>query len=198
VATEERIGLELPPGERRTLLRLARAAIHEAIHHDGALQSALAGSDLTADLQQRRGVFVTLKMASGEEASRAAKLRGCIGVMGSSKPLYETVVDTAPRAAFHDPRFPPLTGEELPRVKISLSILSGMKPLADPESVIVGRDGLQLIKGPYRSVFLPQVPVEQGWSRERYLDQLARKAGLPGDGWRGAELSTFEALAFGE
>ena len=58
--------------------------------------------------------------------------------------------------------------------------------------------GLQLVRGPNRSVFLPQVPVEQGWDTARYLEQLALKAGLPKDGWRGAELSTFETINFGE
>jgi AmmeMemoRadiSam system protein A len=190
--------LDLSSAERQKLLTLARASIQEAIRRDGSLKSTLDQTDISPPLMLQHGVFITLKTQAGEAEPKPGKLRGCIGVMDSDKPLYRTVIDTAPKAALEDPRFPPLSEEELNEVAISLSILSRPQKLMNPDDVTVGQDGLQLSKGLYRSVFLPQVATEQGWDRQRYLEQLALKAGLPRDGWRGAELSTFRAVVFGE
>lgn len=181
---------EITDEGRDKLLLLARASIRDAIGHDGSLRTALDGLAITPDLRAKAGLFVTLKIAG--------HLRGCIGVMSSERALFETVIETAPRAAIGDPRFAPLTIEELEEVRLSLSILSPMERLNDLDDLRIGRHGLQLSRGPHRSVFLPQVPVEQGWDIPRYLDQLALKAGLQKDGWRGAELSTFETVSFGE
>lgn len=188
--------LNLPDSERNKLLRLARASIQEAICHDGSLEAELNRVEITPPMLTQHGVFITLK--TGGQGDEPARLRGCIGIMDSSKPLFRSVIETAPKAALEDPRFPQLQAEELPQVTISLSILSDMQKLHSLDELMVGRDGLQLNKGQYRSVFLPQVATEQGWDRERYLEQLALKAGLPSDGWRGAELSTFQAMVFGE
>mgnify|MGYP001820560828 CR=1 FL=1 len=186
--------------DRRSLLRLARSSIRDAIERDGCLARLLDETRITPEMRVRRGLFVTLKSkVDGSGAERAGgRLRGCIGTMSSDRPLYETVIDTAPKAALADPRFPPLTGDELDGVRISLSVLSPMSRIDDIDDLLIGRDGLQLVKGSRRAVFLPQVPVEQRWDRGRYLEQLALKAGLPRDGWRGAELSVFEAELFGE
>jgi AmmeMemoRadiSam system protein A len=190
--------LDISQGDREKLLRLARASISEALGRDGVVRAALSGLVITPEMRVRAGLFVTLKVDAGEGAPPGGKLRGCIGVMSSERPLYETVIETAPRAAIHDPRFPPLTADELDGVRLSLSILSPMEPLAGVEELEIGRHGLQLTRGMHRAVFLPQVPVEQGWDVGRYLEQLALKAGLPQDGWRGAELATFESVNFSE
>lgn len=189
-----------PETDRRKLLRLARGSIRDAIARDGCLARLLGEIRVTPEMRVRRGLFVTLKAkADGSGTGGAAgRLRGCIGTMSSDRPLYETVIETAPKAALADPRFPPLTADELDGVRISLSVLSPMSRIDDPAGLVIGRDGLQLVKGARRAVFLPQVPVEQRWDSRRYLEQLALKAGLPRDGWRGAELSTFEAELFGE
>lgn len=189
-----------PQTDRHALLRLARGSIRDAIKHDGCLARLLDETRVTPEMRVRRGLFVTLKSKiddSGADAA-AGRLRGCIGTMSSDRPLYETVIETAPKAALGDPRFQPLTGDELDGVRISLSVLSPMSRIDNLADLVIGRDGLQLVKGARRAVFLPQVPVEQRWDSRRYLEQLALKAGLPRDGWRGAELSTFEAELFGE
>jgi AmmeMemoRadiSam system protein A len=143
-------------------------------------------------------VFVTLKLPSPGDGPENGVLRGCIGTMTPIDPLHQAVIRTARSAAFGDPRFPPVELEELQRVRISISVLTPMTPIRDASEIVVGRDGVQLERGAHRSVFLPQVPVEQGWSRERYLEQLARKAGLDRDAWRDARLSTFRTESFGE
>jgi len=185
--------LRISDDDQRRLLLLARASIRDAIERDGSLAAALGRTDVSPRMRVQRGLFVTLKTRVP-----AGRLRGCIGTMQSEKPLYETVIETAPKAALHDPRFPPLTREELEGVRISLSVLSPMRALESVDDVVIGRDGLQLVAGPRRAVFLPQVPVEQRWDRRRYLEQLALKAGLDENGWDGAALSRFEAFVFAE
>jgi AmmeMemoRadiSam system protein A len=125
-------------------------------------------------------------------------LRGCIGYMGSREPLYRSVIDVARKSALEDPRFSPLAADELPGVRIEISALTPMRPVAGPEAIVVGRHGVQLVQGARRAVFLPQVAPEHGWDRAALLEHLARKAGLPADGWRGGQFSVFEAEVFGE
>jgi AMMECR1 domain-containing protein len=83
-------------------------------------------------------------------------------------------------------------------VWIGISVLTPMSPVKDWREIVVGRDGVQLRREPYRSVFLPQVATEQGWDRGRLLSQLALKAGLASDGWTSADLFTFQAESFAE
>jgi AmmeMemoRadiSam system protein A len=138
------------------------------------------------------GAFVTLH--------RGGKLRGCIGRMTASLPLAETVHAMALEAAFGDPRFPPLEAEELGSCHIEISALSPMEDCPDPRQVKVGIHGLYLIHRGRAGVLLPQVPVEQGWNLDEYLDYICVKAGLPPHSYDepGARLLTFTALVFGE
>jgi AmmeMemoRadiSam system protein A len=103
-------------------------------------------------------------------------------------------------AAFGDPRFPPLSKDELPLCDIEISALSPMEKCADPRSVKVGVHGLYLIYHGRAGVLLPQVPVEQGWDLDQYLDYICVKAGVPPKSYEapGAELLTFTAVVFGE
>jgi AmmeMemoRadiSam system protein A len=184
---------DIPRPAQTILLRLARLSIQEAISKDGSLRELLSSLEPSPPLLLTAGLFVTLKEARDER-----RLRGCIGTMSSTDPLYETVIATAPKAALEDPRFPPLAPDELPSVSISLSVLSPLQPLGELEDLVIGRDGLQLERGAHRAVFLPQVAPEQGWDRQQLLERLAMKAGLHKDGWRKARLSTFRARLFGE
>lgn len=181
------------------MLGLARAAIGERLFSDGRLDRALRQTDRSEGLQRRNGLFVTLKHPAREGGpSTEPVLRGCIGTMESSKPLYREVIDTAPKAAFEDPRFVPLAREEFDAVVISVSVLTPMARVAGWREIVIGRDGVQLVRGRHRSVFLPQVAQEQRWDHRRLLTQLSLKAGLEPDGWRTGELFTFQAESFGE
>jgi AmmeMemoRadiSam system protein A len=143
------------------------------------------------------GAFVTLhkRVRTGK-----ADLRGCIGRMASPDPLEKTVRIMASEAAFGDPRFPPLSGVEWPACDIEISVLSPMELCADPQQVRVGVHGLYLTLGGRAGALLPQVPVEQGWNREEYLDYICVKAGLPPRAFEdtAARLYTFTAIVFGE
>ena len=101
-------------------------------------------------------------------------------------------------AAFHDPRFLPVSPEEAPGLEVEISVLSPLRPIA-PEEVVVGRHGLVVSRGSYRGLLLPQVAVENGWNAATFLEQTCLKAGLPTDAWQhGAILQGFVAEVFGE
>jgi len=189
-------GAKLSEAERGSLLRLARVAIGERLFSDGRLDAALRALRPTRPLTRPAALFVTLRERIGADA--AQRLRGCIGVLEPILPLYQEVVHTAPKAAFEDPRFPPLTADELDAVTIELSILGPLTRVASPEQITIGRHGVQLVRGTFRSVFLPQVAIEQGWDRERLLAQLSMKAGLDPLAWRSADLSVFCSESFGD
>ena len=178
---------ELTAGERETLLRAARESI--AAHFGRRLPSLPAP---TGALAEKRGAFVTLHRKDGE-------LRGCVGLMRSEASLLDTVARMAVAAAVEDGRFAPVNPAELGELRIEISALGPLEPIR-PEDVEVGRHGLLISHRSRRGVLLPQVPVEQGWDRETFLEHTCRKAGLPADAWQeqGVELLGFTAAVFGE
>lgn len=191
--------LELAESDRSSLLEIARAAIGEELHRDGRLERLLERIRISPGMARSRGVFVTLtEIATSSRPGGSGTLRGCIGTMSSSQPLYREVATTAPAAAFRDPRFPPLESSELARVLLHVSVLSPLRPAADWRRIEPGVDGVQLTRGERRAVFLPHVASDQGWGLDQLLEHLALKAGLEAGGWRTATLSTFRADSFAE
>ncbi len=142
----------------------------------------------TPRLAQKRGVFVTLK--------KNGQLRGCIGDFSADEPLWEKVKKMALAAAFDDPRFLPLSPEELDKIKIEISVLSPMRKVNTAEEIEMGKHGVYLKYGQRSATFLPQVAEETGWEREEFLANLcAEKAGLPADCWRDPEVELFTYTA---
>ena len=186
----------LTEAQQAELLKLARAAIAEY------LKTGRIPDYRTDDpaLTRPAGAFVTLEENGDPSTGLRASLRGCIGRMeADDTPLYRVVQEMAVAAATSDPRFPPLTTEELNEVSIEISVLSPLRRINDIQEIQVGTHGLMIVKDGRRGVFLPQVPVEQGWGREEYLDNLCGKAGLPPDCWHAdATLYSFTAVVFGE
>lgn len=184
----------LEPSEARFLLEMARAVITAAAagedHPRPREFAAAAGFELTPALLEDRGAFVTL--------TRGGRLRGCIGTIVGISPLVETVRENALASAFGDPRFAPLTADELDGLRIEISVLSPLRPVADPREIEIGRHGILLERSGRRAVFLPQVAPEQGWDLPTTLDHLALKAGLPQNDWRkegtGFQVFTAEIL----
>ncbi|MDR0289979.1 MAG: AmmeMemoRadiSam system protein A [Treponema sp.] len=181
------------PDERRFLLALARESIASKLENRQPRYPSM-GSPV---LQQPCGAFVTLHKT---DAGGERNLRGCIGRMTANLPLEETVRVMAREAAFGDPRFPPLRVGELEQCHIEISALSPMSVCPDPQKVEVGVHGLYLTRGGRAGVLLPQVPVEQGWNRQEYLDYICIKAGLPPESYNAtdATLQTFTAVVFSE
>src|SRR5512138_1501800 len=98
-----------------------------------------------------------------------------------------------------DPRFSPVTAEELPRLQVEISILSRLVPVQDVREVEVGRHGLQISRDGRHGLLLPQVAAEFGWDRETFVRHTCLKAGLPADAWqRGAEIRRFTVIHFAD
>ena len=175
--------------DKRILLRLARETIASSLARRQLARPPL--DCLSPVLQAHGAAFVTLNLRG--------QLRGCIGCLEAIEPLYETIINNARNAAFHDPRFFPVTAAELEAIEIEISVLTPPRDISALDEFVLGRHGIILDKDGASAVFLPQVPGEQGWDKETTLRHLALKAGLASDGWRrGASFAVFEAIVFGE
>ena len=168
------------------LLALARGTIAREL---GGTGSAAAAAEDAPWLREHGATFVTLKQ--GE------RLRGCIGSLQARRPLVDDVKSNAAAAAFRDPRFPPLTREELDRTRVEVSLLSPMEPIEfeSEEDALAqlrpGIDGVVFEYGYHSSTYLPQVWKDLSEPAE-FLATLKQKAGLPPDFWdRDVKLSRY-------
>jgi AmmeMemoRadiSam system protein A len=175
------------PEDQRAMLDLARAAIVGAF----TARPARAPDPPPACLALRRGVFVTIEVKG--------RLRGCIGVVEAEAPLAESIRHCAESAAFRDPRFPSLAPEEISDLRVEISVLSALSEIS-PEAVEIGKHGLLVDSGDRRGLLLPQVATEHRLTREQFLEETCRKAGLPPGAWRtaGTRLFAFTCDVFQE
>jgi AmmeMemoRadiSam system protein B/AmmeMemoRadiSam system protein A len=175
--------------EKNELLALARKSVEYAVREKKAYEPTASASEV---LNQERGAFVTLK-TSGE-------LRGCIGYTSAEKPLYMTVRDTATLAALRDPRFQPVSASELPQLEYEISVLSPLRRVLDVREIKVGQHGLLMKNGANEGLLLPQVPVEEKWDRQKFLEETCGKAGMRSNCWKdeNTDIFMFTAVVFGE
>jgi len=196
------MNFNISPDEQKILLTDARESIASQL--EGRRPVYNESGTANSVLNKPCGAFVTLHKIEAADGAGGAKperkLRGCIGRMTATIPLLETVRTMAREAAFGDPRFPPLKPGEPEQCFIEISALSPMSVCPDPRQVEVGVHGLYLIRHGRSGVLLPQVPVEQGWDLDEYLDYICIKAGLPPKSYNApdATLYTFTAVVFGE
>jgi hypothetical protein len=179
----------LSEAEKNELLALARKSVEHAVEKDEAHEPVASSNSA---LNQESGAFVTLR--------KNGALRGCIGYTSATKPLYMTVRDTATLAALRDPRFAPVTVDELPKLQYEISVLSPLRRVTNTEQIRVGEDGLLIKNGQREGLLLPQVPTEHGWNRQTFLEQTCGKAGLPADCWKedATDIFIFTAVVFSE
>ena len=177
---------DLNDSHKKFLLSLARESITQYLNSKKVIQN----ENVDPVLQKKLGAFVTLR--------KHGELRGCIGYMQEDMPLYKVVSTMTLESAFSDRRFMPLTIDELPELEIEISVLTPSKQIESIDEIVLGRDGVVLVKNGRKAVFLPQVATEMGWNKIDLLDNLCRKAGLPAGSWHNAELSTFQAKIFEE
>ncbi|HWS14553.1 MAG TPA: AmmeMemoRadiSam system protein A, partial [Candidatus Methylomirabilis sp.] len=133
--------------ERKALLGIARRALEGYVRAGSVPREDVPEGKLAAP----GAAFVTL--------TKNARLRGCIGFTEAVAPLYKVVQECAVAAATEDPRFPPVSQQELPSLRVEISVLTPLFPIR-PEEVEVGRHGLMVTQGRMRGLLLPQVPVE--------------------------------------
>jgi len=179
----------LTDDQKKILLRIARQTIENYIKTN---RISSVHTDDPA-FMQKGGAFVTLH--------RHGQLRGCIGMIEALKPLYETVIEMAVESATGDPRFNPLQESELKEIEIEISALSPKKRVSSIDEIEMGKHGVIVRRGGRSGVFLPQVAIETGWSKEEFMRNLcAGKAGLHPEAYKdkNTEIYIFEAEVFGE
>ena len=179
----------LSDADKKTLKEIALQSIKDSL--DGK-RMAVANSTLytlNSTLKQRCGAFVSLH--------KHGHLRGCIGHFGEDVPLYEIVAEMARAAAFQDPRFSPVTRDELNDLDIEISVLTPMRRIQSLDEFELHRHGIYIRKGYRSGTYLPQVADEVNWTKEEFVSHCSQdKAGLGWDGWRDAELYVYEAIVF--
>jgi AmmeMemoRadiSam system protein A len=168
----------LSEADRRAALKLAREAVVEAVSWR-KLPNFIPRHGIFAE---RRGVFVTLHVRG--------HLQGCIGVTEATEPLGEAIVRCASSAAVEDPRFAPMKKDQVEHLSVEISLLSALEPIA-PEAIETGRHGLLIILHAHRGLLLPQVAIEHRLTREQFLEETCRKAGLRREAWRDPEARIF-------
>ena len=181
----EEKGFSLSDDDKHILKQIAYESIKDSL--DGKPISH--PSTLTSHLSSKCGAFVSLH--------KQGRLRGCIGHFGEDTPLHEIVAEMARAAAFEDPRFMPVTREELDDLDIEISVLTPMHRIQSLDEFQLHRHGIYIRKGYRSGTFLPQVADEVNWTKEEFVGHCSQdKAGLGWDGWRDAELYVYEAIVF--
>jgi AmmeMemoRadiSam system protein B/AmmeMemoRadiSam system protein A len=190
--------------EKRTLKEIALTSIKDSLRNEelrmkneefatahSAAQSDSSFFILHSSLKQKCGAFVSLH--------KHGRLRGCIGHFGEDVPLHEIVAEMARAAAFEDPRFMPVTADELSDIDIEISVLTPMRRIQSLDEFELHRHGIYIRRGYRSGTYLPQVADEVNWTKEEFVSHCAQdKAGIGWDGWRDAEteLYVYEAIVF--
>lgn len=183
---KEKIGeFSISKSDKDYLLKLAHQTIIEYIH--SGVTSETEPTNLSKTLKTPCGAFVTL--------NKNHKLRGCIGRINPEQPLWKVVQLMAIAAATQDYRFSPVTASEIGQLEIEISVLTPLKRIKSADEFILGKHGIYMKRGNQTGTFLPQVATSTGWSKEEFLGRCAQeKAGIGWNGWKTAELYTYEAL----
>jgi hypothetical protein len=189
------MSFKLTDEEAVLLVKLARRAVERNLK-DGTIISP--PEEIPETLKEPRGVFVTINAIR----QRRRTLRGCIGFPYPTYPLARAVIEAAVDSATRDPRFPPLSINELGQVVFEVSVLTPPEliqvssPREYPSKVEIGVDGLIIERGFNKGLLLPQVPVEWGWDSEEFLCQCCMKAGLTPDCWvlEGTKIYKFSCI----
>ena len=173
--------------EKRMLKDIALTSIKDSLDGKRIAQPTL--NSKLSTLNSKCGAFVSLH--------KQGRLRGCIGHFGEDVPLHEIVAEMARAAAFEDPRFMPVTRDELDDIDIEISVLTPMRRIQSLDEFQLHKHGIYIKKGYRSGTFLPQVADEVNWTKEEFVGHCAQdKAGIGWDGWRDAELYVYEAIVF--
>ena len=179
----------LSADEKKALKEIAFNSIRDSLDGKRIAVANFSLFTIHSSLKQKCGAFVSLH--------KHGHLRGCIGHFGEDYPLHEIVAEMARAAAFEDPRFTPVTRDELADLDIEISVLTPMRRIQSLDEFELHRHGIYIKKGYRSGTFLPQVADEVNWTKEEFVGHCSQdKAGLGWDGWRDSELYVYEAIVF--
>ncbi|MBI4258039.1 MAG: TIGR00296 family protein [Thaumarchaeota archaeon] len=190
--------MSLNDSEGELLVKLARKTVTEYLSKKHVVEP----ESVPPRLHEKRGIFVTINKTHGE----GELLRGCIGFPLPDKPLIQGVVEASLSSALRDPRFPPVSKEELPHILFEVSVLTPPTllkvgdPRDYPSQIHVGTDGLILEWKLGSGLLLPQIAVEMSWNPEDFLSNTCVKAGAPPNEWlnHNTKIYRFQAETFEE
>ena len=198
----------LSESEGKTLLKLARLSLQDYLKgqkKDPIEYASIMESGKNVRFIEKHGLFVTLYTKPDHNLIKVDKhgthkeLRGCIGYIYPNKPLLEGVCENVINAASNDPRFKPVTLDELDNLIIEINVLTAPQHVAEWKDINLGRDGIVLHKDNHQSVFLPKVASEFGWDLPQTLSQLSIKAGLSFYDWqKDTQFEVFQSQSFSE
>ena len=175
--------------DKRLLKDIALTSIRDSLDGKPSAQPDSSLFTIRNSLKQKCGAFVSLH--------KHGRLRGCIGHFGEDVPLHKIVASMARAAAFEDPRFTPVTRDELDNLDIEISVLTPMRRIQSLDEFELHRHGIYIRKGYRSGTYLPQVADEVNWTKEEFVSHCSQdKAGLGWNGWRDAELYVYEAIVF--
>ena len=162
-----------------------------------SIKDSLAGKPVAQPILNSQYPVLNSKCGAFVSLHKQGRLRGCIGHFGEDVPLHEIVAEMARAAAFEDPRFMPVTMDELEDIDIEISVLTPMRRIQSLDEFELHRHGIYIRRGYRSGTFLPQVADEVNWTKEEFVSHCAQdKAGIGWDGWRDAELYVYEAIVF--
>ena len=181
--------MELSLIEKKILLTAARESIRSIFSNEKMPATDYSKFPI---FKSKSGAFVTITIKK--------KLRGCIGYITSTDPLFETVCNSAIQAATKDPRFQILKESEFENIELEISILSEPFPMNDYEEIEIGKHGLILEEEGRRALLLPQVPIEHNFNKDQFLSAICQKGGFPSNYWEKKllNISLFTASVFSE
>ena len=162
-----------------------------------SIKDSLAGKPVAQPILNSQYPVLNSKCGAFVSLHKQGRLRGCIGHFCEDVPLHEIVSEMARAAAFEDPRFMPVTKDELEDIDIEISVLTPMRRIQSLDEFELHRHGIYIRRGYRSGTFLPQVADEVNWTKEEFVSHCAQdKAGIGWDGWRDAELYVYEAIVF--
>lgn len=176
----------LSDGEKETLFAIVEDTLEWCVN--GAKDTfSFDRYVLTDKMKTNTATFVTLKIQD--------RLRGCIGSLAPVDPMYQSVHENAVLASMRDHRFRPVSPEELKLLEVHISLLSPITPIPSVDDFKLGEHGIIIEKGMYRAVYLPEVAIEQNWTKDETLSSLSMKAGMSGEAWKkGASFKVFSSV----
>jgi len=175
--------------DKKDLLYIARFTIEQYINNNKIPE--IDAANFSKTLMTNCGAFVTLH--------KNGALRGCIGRFDASEPIYKVIQEMAISSSTQDYRFNRVTSKEVSELEIEISVLTPMKKIKSVDEIQLGKHGIYIKKGFASGTFLPQVADETHWTKEEFLGHCARdKAGIGWDGWKDADIYTYEAIVFSE
>ena len=202
VIRSEENSFSLSDEEKQTLKEIAYNSIKDSLDGKGVAVANSCAPSVASDQRSSASLFAlhsSLKEKCGAFVSlhKHGRLRGCIGHFGEDVPLHECVARMARAAAFEDPRFMPVTRDELDDIDIEISVLTPMRRIQSLDEFELHRHGIYIRKGYRSGTFLPQVADEVNWTKEEFVAHCSQdKVGIGWDGWRDAELYVYEAIVF--